>query len=117
MITWKLLVYCCTLLLLLNQVAEVGSQENTNAIFAIPAFQIAQNLSLEFSNIMTNNLGVDALAVRVKQCYLDYTCSTAGYSCRATESSMHKGRERLASVLCSGYILALTAFFIIERPT
>ena len=85
MITWKLVVYCCTLSLLSNQVAEVGSQENNaNAIFAIPASQMAQNLSMEFSNIMTNNLGVDALMVRVQQCSLDHTCSAA---------SLHKGAE------------------------
>ena len=64
MITWKLVVCLCTVSLLLNQ---VGSQENTDAVFTIPAIQMAQNLSTEFSNIMTTNLGVDALAVRVKQ--------------------------------------------------
>ena len=67
MITWKLLVYCSAISLLSNQ---VGSQSNDTAkdtaVFNIPASRLAQNLSMEFSNIMTNNLGVDALKVRIK---------------------------------------------------
>ena len=73
MIRWRT-VCCCTaaLLLLSSQVQEVSSQDN--AAFTKPITQLVNDLSMEFSNIVTQNLGVDVLEVRVEQLFdVDHT--------------------------------------------
>ena len=69
MTRWRTVVCYCTaaLLLLSNQVTKVSSQDN--AVFTVPITKLAQDLSKEFSNILTQNLGVDALEVRDKQLF------------------------------------------------
>ena len=74
MIRWRTVVCCCTavLLLLSNQVQQANSQDN--AAFTKPITQLVNDLSTKFSNIATQNLGVDALEVRVEQLFdVDHT--------------------------------------------